>query len=132
MVASRKMLENVVDAVGPDTLLDDDSEDLVNVAGTPRRTAGLSWVGRLVPSSQLTPRAKAIRKLRKKLSVETLPDTNLVAISFESPDPHLSQRVVECLIHSYLDHHVRLHRTPGTHEFLSRQKTKMWDELVNR
>jgi uncharacterized protein involved in exopolysaccharide biosynthesis len=85
----------------------------------------------LVPSRKLTPRENAIRRLRKKLKIEAIADSNLVSVKYESNDPELSREVVESLIDLYLDEHVQLHRNPGTHEFLSRQTAEVGNQLRN-
>ncbi|MCU0974390.1 MAG: hypothetical protein MUF80_10630, partial [Burkholderiales bacterium] len=86
-------------------------------------------LGELVPSRKLTPRENAIRRLRKKLKIEAIADSNLVSVKYESRDPELSREVVESLIDLYLDEHVQLHRNPGTHEFLSEQTAEVGNQL---
>ena len=131
IIRNRDLTEKVVETIGHERILEAEEPgggspsvvkaSLVNVLG--------GWAGQLMPSSQLGPEDKAIRKCGRKLDVQAVPDTNLVMISYESHSPALSQQVVQNVIELYLDEHVRLHRTQGTHKFLAEQRDAMLNEL---
>ncbi|MBZ5513933.1 MAG: hypothetical protein LAN62_03650 [Acidobacteriia bacterium] len=60
---------------------------------------------------------KAARKLAKQLNVEWVNRSNLITVSYETPDPQLSARVLNTLEKAYLEKHAAVHRPTGTYEF---------------
>jgi uncharacterized protein involved in exopolysaccharide biosynthesis len=127
ILKSRRMAEKVVQAVGYAAIL-----NRTGVESEPV-TAGIlnvaNFQGSSSSSTSIGDREKAIRHLKTNLRVEPVAKSNIVRISYRSPDPRLSQQVVDRLIDAYLDEHVRLHRTPGAHRFLMEQTANMRAEL---
>jgi uncharacterized protein involved in exopolysaccharide biosynthesis len=64
---------------------------------------------------------KAVRALEEALSVEVLKKTNLIALSYESPDPKLAAQVLTELSNLYLEKHLEVHRPPGALDFFQQQ-----------
>jgi len=68
---------------------------------------------------------KAVRKLAKKLKVETgTTKSNLIEVTYKSPDPHLSYAVMHALANFYLEKHVDVHRPLGSAEFFASEADK--------
>lgn len=68
---------------------------------------------------------KAVRKLAKKLKVETgTTKSNLIEVTYKSPDPHLSYAVMHALANFYLEKHVDVHRPFGSAEFFASEADK--------
>jgi uncharacterized protein involved in exopolysaccharide biosynthesis len=65
--------------------------------------------------------AIAVGTLEKKLSVEVVKKTNLIAVNYESPDPELANRVLTALTNFYLEKHLAVHRPPGAFDFFQQQ-----------
>jgi uncharacterized protein involved in exopolysaccharide biosynthesis len=63
----------------------------------------------------------AVGTLEKKLSVEVLKKTNLIAVNYESPDPELAGRVLGALTNFYLEKHLSVHRPPGAFDFFQQE-----------
>jgi len=63
----------------------------------------------------------AVGTLEKKLSVEVLKKTNLIAVNYESPDPELADRVLVALTNFYLEKHLAVHRPPGAFDFFHQE-----------
>jgi uncharacterized protein involved in exopolysaccharide biosynthesis len=62
----------------------------------------------------------AVRKLAKKLKVETgVTKSNVIDVTYKSPDPHLSYAVMHALANYYLEKHVEVHRPYGSSEFFA-------------
>jgi uncharacterized protein involved in exopolysaccharide biosynthesis len=65
--------------------------------------------------------AAAVRKLRRNLSVEAVPKTDLIAISYESLDRHEAAQVLNTLVDLYMEKHLAVHQPTGTFEFFQTQ-----------
>jgi uncharacterized protein involved in exopolysaccharide biosynthesis len=65
--------------------------------------------------------AIAVGTLEKKLSVEVLKKSNLIAVNYESPDPELAGRVLTALTNFYLEKHLAVHRPPGAFDFFHQE-----------
>jgi uncharacterized protein involved in exopolysaccharide biosynthesis len=103
-------------------LLQDD-ETLATVA----QSAGLAapgWFEELIGEDAPTRVAKAARRLRRRLEIEPLPRTNLIAVAYRSSDPVLATRVLACLGQVYLQHHAKVMRPPGELDFFEQQLSR--------
>ena len=65
--------------------------------------------------------ARAVLTLQKKLKVEVVKKSNLIAVNYESPDPDLAARVLTTLANLYLEKHVAVHRPPGAFDFFQQE-----------
>jgi len=71
-----------------------------------------------------TPEARTqreARRLAKKLAVQPVKKTNLIAIRYQAGDPELAERVLRCLAAAYLEKHMSVHRPAGESHFFSQQ-----------
>ncbi|MBN1396299.1 MAG: hypothetical protein JW959_14845 [Pirellulales bacterium] len=99
ILRSRALIEKVVDALGSEKIIGKDD------------------------------REKAIRRLSKRLEVESAKKSSVISVSFRGPTPELSRDVVAALIDAYLDEHGRLNRTRGMHEFFAAQTRRLREKL---
>jgi uncharacterized protein involved in exopolysaccharide biosynthesis len=110
-------------------------EQVVRDCGLYRPSPHSMWA-RLIPSlsadaadqaAQPDPKrvAKAVLKLAKQLDVQLLKRSNVLAVSYQSPDPQLSARVLNDLQRLYIEKHAAVHRPSGTLEFF-RQETDQY------
>jgi uncharacterized protein involved in exopolysaccharide biosynthesis len=74
--------------------------------------------------------AKAIDRLRSNLGVDSLPKTNVIRVTYVSPNRQLSARVLEVLDSVYLQKHKEVQRTAGQFDFFSREVDRAKAELV--
>ena len=51
--------------------------------------------------------------LENKLQIEPLKKTDLIQVTYDSPDPQLAARVLRTLGNLYLEKTVEVHRPPG-------------------
>jgi uncharacterized protein involved in exopolysaccharide biosynthesis len=108
---SRVLLEKVADALGPERILD----EAPLPPDDPRRPAQ---------------RYLAVRALSRRLNVEAVKKSNVIAVTFEGPSPELAQAVVGKLVDAFLDHHLHLNRTPRAPQFLAEQAERLRKELA--
>ena len=145
MLSSRVILENVVDQVGPETILNGlppvTSEKEAKDVGLARwmdhagqqvqdwASGAIDSLRNQLSTSDLSDRELAIERLGKRLGVEPVRDTNVVLATYEAPQPELAQLVVETLVDAYLDQHIRLNRTQGSYDFFAEHTERLDDEL---
>ena len=145
ILLSRSLAERIVDAFGPAALLGESSgpagtlvkttapDDAAQQSrATQSSLAGAStvveWWQRAFPARPPDPREDAVELVQRRLSVYAPKKSMIIHIGFEGHTPEQSQAVVRKVIELYLEDHVRLNRTPGSHDFFSEQT----DESRNR
>jgi uncharacterized protein involved in exopolysaccharide biosynthesis len=64
---------------------------------------------------------RAARRLAKKLRVEPIKKTNLIAIGYAADDPQVAARVLRSLENAYLKKHLNVHRPGGELRFFTQQ-----------
>jgi uncharacterized protein involved in exopolysaccharide biosynthesis len=72
---------------------------------------------------------RAARRLAKKLKVEPVKKTNLIAISYAAADPQVAARVLQSLANVYLEKHVAVHRPSGESHFFEQQRAESGQQL---
>jgi polysaccharide biosynthesis protein PslE len=115
ILTSRYLAEQVVDSVGPAAILG-------------RAAPAPSGQG---PGADAGPdRHRAIVKFTRKLEVEAVKKSNVIAIRYDGPSPEVAQAVVSRLTDCYLQRYAHLHRTSGAHRFLSEQAARLRAQLT--
>lgn len=64
---------------------------------------------------------RAARRLAKKLEVEPMKKTNLIAIKYASDDPRQAAKVLQGVANAYLEKHTVVHRPGGEVHFFEQQ-----------
>src|SRR6202162_259944 len=64
---------------------------------------------------------RAKKKLARRLDVEPIKKTNLIAVSYDASDPQIAARVLQSLAGVYLEKHMEVHRPGGQLHFFDRQ-----------
>ena len=64
---------------------------------------------------------RAVRRLGKRLAVEPLRKTTLIAVTYDSSDPGKASQVLQCLAKAYLERHQQVHRPSGESSFFEQQ-----------
>ncbi|MBT4865622.1 MAG: GumC family protein [Planctomycetaceae bacterium] len=114
ILRSRVLAERVVDALGPQAILNPGKKTTSQVAS--KKSDSLLSV-----FESLTPRDRAILEFEKQLEVAAVKESNILGVTYDATDRELSRLVVEKLMEFFLEQHIRLHRTPGSHHFLEEQ-----------
>jgi len=65
---------------------------------------------------------RAARRLARKLQVEPMKKTNLIAISYASDDPRVAAKVLQSVANAYLEKHMEVHRPAGQLRFFDQQR----------
>ena len=68
--------------------------------------------------------ARAVQELGRSLKVENRTNSNLIEVTYSSPDPQLSHAVLSSLAGAYLEKHAAVHRPPGSFEFFAQEAEK--------
>jgi uncharacterized protein involved in exopolysaccharide biosynthesis len=71
----------------------------------------------------------ATRGLFGALQASAIRKTNVVQVSYTSPDPVLAQKIVQHVADTYLAAHLAMHSTPGTYELFKAQADAARTEL---
>jgi uncharacterized protein involved in exopolysaccharide biosynthesis len=72
---------------------------------------------------------RASRRLAKKLSVQPVKKTNLIAVDYSSGDPALAAKVLDSLSKAYLAKHMEVHRPAGELPFFEQQTVESRRQL---
>ena len=64
---------------------------------------------------------RAVRQLARKLHIEPLRKTNVIAVTYESSDPVLASKVLNTLAGLYTEKHLEVHRPSGEFKFFDQQ-----------
>jgi uncharacterized protein involved in exopolysaccharide biosynthesis len=64
---------------------------------------------------------RAVRRLAKKLQVEPMKKTNLIAISYAADDPRVAAKILQSVANVYLEKHMEVHRPGGQAGFFEQQ-----------
>jgi len=84
--------------------------------------AGRDWLRWLRPhEGQAARTERAAKKLAGRLRVEPIKKTNLIAVSYDSPDPQVALHVVQSLTGIYLEKHMEVSRPTGQLRFFNLQ-----------
>ena len=65
---------------------------------------------------------RAARRLAKRLQVQPVKKTNLIAISFAADDPRVAAKVLQSVANAYLEKHMEVHRPAGQFRFFDQQR----------
>jgi succinoglycan biosynthesis transport protein ExoP len=74
-------------------------------------------------------KSEAAREVLRDLDVTALKGSNIISLSYKSPDPVLAQEVLEQLVKFYFDKHLEVHRSVGGFDLVSRQTDQLRAEL---
>lgn len=64
---------------------------------------------------------RAVRRLGKRIAVEPLRKTTLIAVTYDSADPAKAAQVLQCLAKAYLERHQQVRRPSGELGFFDQQ-----------
>jgi uncharacterized protein involved in exopolysaccharide biosynthesis len=84
--------------------------------------AAHDWLQWLRPHEEQAAREeRAAKKLARRLDVEPIKKTNLIAVSYDAPDPQMAAHVLQSLASVYLEKHMEVHRPGGQLHFFDQQ-----------
>ncbi len=109
-------------------LLKDD--DVLRRVAAANDLAAHDWLRWLRPREDPAARVeRAARRLGKKLDVEAIKKTNVIAVNYDAADPQLAARVLQSLAAAYLEKHMQVHRPAGQFHFFDEQTAESRGQL---
>ncbi len=109
-------------------LLKDD--DVLRRVAAANDLAAHDWLRWLRPHEDQAARVeRAARKLGKKLNVEAIKKTDVIAVNYDASDPQLAAHVLQSLAAAYLEKHMEVHRPGGQFHFFDEQTTESRRQL---
>jgi len=147
ILRSRDIAEKVVDAIGTEVILKRPDEVLLGDTTTTtgktrdvvrdarqriRSAAGepLSLLERWDLRDQLKEHDIAVLSVMGSFNINVEANSNIISLSYEARSPQLAYEVLSKLIDFYLEKHIAVHRTAGSHEFFIQQTDRLRDELA--
>ncbi len=92
--------------------------------------AAHDWLRWLRPHEEQAARVeRAAKKLANRLQVEPIKKTNLIAVSYDSPEPEVAAHVLQSLASIYLEKHMEVHRPGGQLHFFDQQTAESRRQL---
>lgn len=139
---SRKIKEAIVDRVGADAILhgtsiatgdNSASENALREMATAAKSALGSFVDVVATGigikDPISERERAIRQLAKKYVASAPKKSTVATIECRAKSPQLAQAMVAAAVDAFLEQHVRMSRTAGSHAFFSEQATLLKTQL---
>lgn len=74
--------------------------------------------------------ARAALTLQRNMSVELIPKTSMIRLSYVSPDPQLSAKVLKTYSELYLKKHVAVRRPVGTFDFFKQEADRYHEQVA--
>lgn len=105
-------------------LLQDDEILRKVVQNTGLITEGQSWFWSLLGDTPERQLARAVRKTKKRLTVEAVRKAALITVTYSSPDAERGHKIMRALEDAYLARHHQVHRPSGEFSFFDRQVTQ--------
>jgi len=88
------------------------------------------WLRWLRPHEAAAARVeRAAKRLANRLDVESIKKTNLIAVSYDAPNPQLAAQVLQSLSSIYLEKHMQVHRPAGQLHFFDQQTEESRQQL---
>ena len=78
---------------------------------------------------ELLPNEKAIMAIQKKLSIEHVPDSDVIEVQLRWGNPDIAKEILENLLDSFLTHHLEAHSISGGYDFFNQQVEILEKEL---
>ena len=137
LLLSRGLCEQVVDALGPDFILDPPAEGGSAAGGSrgdgplaylwEQAFAGLRRIGLSDPAGK---RELAVTELRSSLTAEIPDKANVIGVACQGRSPRHAQQLLERIVDCYLAEHLQAHRTEGSYEFFEEQRELLAGQLL--
>jgi uncharacterized protein involved in exopolysaccharide biosynthesis len=114
---SRQMAEAVVDAFGPEKLM----EKQVNVASS---DASASMPNKLNPLTVYSIRDEAIKTVIKRLSITAAKRSSVISLYYEAKDPEMARQILNTLIEKVGEANTKANRSAGSLSFFADQENQ--------
>jgi uncharacterized protein involved in exopolysaccharide biosynthesis len=148
ILKSRSLAEKTIKALGPTTIYpnyDIQNQGILQDIIHPFRTFLVKiknelrgFLRKLFPQKRPTPMPisgrnaevlAALNSFQDALGVSAILNSNLIRVSFTHEDPQIAAKVVGRLADVYLEHHLKVHKTPSLNKFIKEQTELLKDKL---
>jgi len=129
ILRSRVLVERVVDAIGPQAILNPGRKAAAK-ADVNYSASAFALPAALGVFESLTSRDRAILEFQQNIDIAAVKESNILRISYDATNRELSRLAVAKLMEFFLEQHIRLHRTPGSHRFLEQQMQRSQRLLI--
>jgi uncharacterized protein involved in exopolysaccharide biosynthesis len=138
ILKSRVLAERIVDEFGPEKILGKTAE---RQPATTALSPVNQWLedhlgslepywDRLAPGPPASPREEALEKFARLLNVWAPRRSTVVYVSYDAPSAETAQQIVTRMLDLYMEEHVRLNRTAGSHDFFVEQSQQSRQRLT--
>jgi len=130
LLKSRSLIEQVVDKLGVDSFKKKSQSPTGFFSSLNHNIKGaLLWVkdagsSILVSANlkrKLDDRQKAILEVERSLTVESVRESDVIAVTYKTPDPDLSVKFVQTLLELYMENHSRIRSDSTAKDFYQEQ-----------
>lgn len=133
VLASRGVIEPVVDSIGPAIVLGHESlpgtEEESNAIAAAIQN-GIGWaVAQLRKIDPASDRERAMVEIEKNLVIDAERKSEVIRVAYGADSPELAQHVVQHIVDEYTRKHPELHRTEGSTKFFEDQNTRLSEEF---
>ena len=90
----------------------------------------LDIVGTTTPATTPLEHEKALRKLVKDITVSSPKMSTVIVLSCEANSPERARKIAQTMVDVYTQEHLRVNRTPGSHEFFDQQSKLLKEQLA--
>jgi polysaccharide biosynthesis protein PslE len=127
-MASREILEMVVDEVGVDAILRGSEEKSSKKSGllSQVKSTVKGWIEELDP---IEDRERAIITLQENLVIKAAKESSVVDVTYTTKTPQMAQRVAQAWVNLYRAHHADINATKGSLEFFVELESELANSL---
>jgi uncharacterized protein involved in exopolysaccharide biosynthesis len=130
VIKSRGVIGQVVDQLGPETILGGNDASTKHGAVSSALSVPLdavrNWLATIDP---LSDRERAIILAEKHLSVYAERGSTLIEITYEAKTPQLAQTVCAAFVEVYQNEHMRIQRSDESRPFFAEQQDRLRQQL---
>ena len=131
ILKSRDLIEKVIDFIGPKAFLEQLDKKLSAKSSIPKEVPEVKGPSDHFEQLPLSDNhERAVVTIMKNLDVKALKDSCVISITYKAPNPKLAQEVIVRLIELYLEKHIAVHQTHGSHEFFTKQSDHLRDKIA--
>jgi len=93
--------------------------------------APAAFVNQFNAKTPLSDAERAVELLVTRVKVTPVDMSNVIRLSFEADDPKFAHRVLDLMVHRYLEQYVQMRTVTGAADFFENQRNRLHTELVN-
>lgn len=132
VLRGRGLITKVVESLTPEVVLDGipgGEKGTPNpIVGTVREALGsvVSLLRQIDPMSDFE---RAVTLVEKNIGIDAERKSEVIVIDYEAESPELARLVVDTIVKTYREEHIRLHQTEGSMSFFDSQQELLQNEL---